>query len=249
MTSVCPVCFQGIAFADMILSKPSDAISSDQPSGMFSITYVWISCERPWTKPPAICQSDKPIRQCSHYIPGRVWTATTKTCKSFTHGKHRVGGWGGGGLAEIWPRPGWFGELNSSPHSWTLPSVSVDSSPRSYLIETFRFEDEESDEDDYEYEIWLKVFFAYSLNIDSPGSFILPYLTRKVSSVIFSEGGYALSRSQNDKTSTIWYLVSATSTFSIRLVVEWRRLPRFPAKMTLVHARALLITEEISYSS
>ena len=156
---------------------------------------------------------------------------------------------GGGGLAEIWPRPGWFGELNSSPHSWTLPSVSVDSSPRSYLIETFRFEDEESDEDDYEYEIWLKVFFAYSLNIDSPGSFILPYLTRKVSSVIFSEGGYALSRSQNDKTSTIWYLVSATSTFSIRLVVEWRRLPRFPAKMTLVHARALLITEEISYSS
>ena len=40
MTSACPVCFQGIAYADMILSKPSDAISSDQPSGMFSITYV-----------------------------------------------------------------------------------------------------------------------------------------------------------------------------------------------------------------
>ena len=28
--------------------------------------------------------------------------------------------------------------------------------------------------------------------------------------------------------------------FSLRLVVDWRRVPRFPAKMTLVHARVLL---------
>jgi len=33
-----------------------------------------------------------------------------------------------------------------------------------------------------------------------------------------------------------------------KLVVERRRLSRFPAKMTLVHARALLSTEKISYS-
>ena len=40
-------------------------------------------------------------------------------------------------------------------------------------------------------------------NIDFPKSFILPFFTRKVSTVTFSEGGYALSPSQNDKTSNI----------------------------------------------
>ena len=39
------------------------------------------------------------------------------------------------------------------------------------------------------------------LPIDSLESFILPFYTRKVSTVNFSEGGYTLSRSQNDKTS------------------------------------------------
>ena len=66
------------------------------------------------------------------------------------------------------------------------------------LIERFRFKDD----DDYEYEIWLKVF-AHSQNIDSQESFILPFFTRKVSTVTFSEGGYTLSRSQSDKTSNI----------------------------------------------
>ena len=82
-------------------------------------------------------------------------------------------------------------------------------------------------------------FFAYSQNIDSPESFILPFFTRKVSTVTFSEGGCTLSWSQNDKTFNSWYLVSATSTFSLKVVVEWRRLPPFRAKMTLVHSRAL----------
>ena len=36
-------------------------------------------------------------------------------------------------------------------------------------------------------------FFAYSQNIDSPESFILPFFTRKVSTVSFSEGGCTLS--------------------------------------------------------
>ena len=36
-----------------------------------------------------------------------------------------------------------------------------------------------------------------------PESFILPFFTRKFSIVILSEEGYALSRSQNDKTSDI----------------------------------------------
>ena len=46
----------------------------------------------------------------------------------------------------------------------------------------------------------FRVFSKYRL----PESFTLPLFTRKVYSiVIFSEGGYALSQSQNDKTSNI----------------------------------------------
>ena len=53
---------------------------------------------------------------------------------------------------------------------------------------------------------------------DFPESFSLPFFTRKVSTVIFSEGGYAFSRWQSDKTSNIWYLVFATTTLSRKLV-------------------------------
>ena len=62
-------------------------------------------------------------------------------------------------------------------------------------IETFRFEDE----DDYKYEIWLEVFSGL-LKISLPGKLHFTIFTRKVSIVIFSEGDYALSRKQNDKT-------------------------------------------------
>ena len=58
--------------------------------------------------------------------------------------------------------------------------------------ETFRFND------DNEYEILTLSFFAYSKNIDSPESFILPFFTRKVSTVIFRERGYTLSQSQDE---------------------------------------------------
>ena len=67
------------------------------------------------------------------------------------------------------------------------------------VIETFRFY---NDEYDNEYEIFLR-FFAYSQNIDSPESFILPFFTTNISTLTFSEGGYTLFRSQNDKTSNI----------------------------------------------
>ena len=43
--------------------------------------------------------------------------------------------------------------------------------------------------------------------------------------------------------------MSANSTFSLKFVVKCRQLSRFPAKMTLVHARALLGIEKISLSS
>ena len=46
--------------------------------------------------------------------------------------------------------------------------------------------------------------FAYSQNIDTPESFIVPFFIRKDSTVIYIEGGSALSWSQNDKTFNFW---------------------------------------------
>ena len=56
------------------------------------------------------------------------------------------------------------------------------------LLETLRFEDKE----DYEYEIWPNVF-SHILKIILE-SFILPFSSRKVSTVILSEEGQTLSR-------------------------------------------------------
>ena len=84
---------------------------------------------------------------------------------------------------------------NSSLPLSTLPVFVFD-----WSLETFRFKDK----DDYKFEIWLKIFFRYSQIKDTPQSFIFPFLTRKVSTATFSEGGYILSWSQNDKTSNIW---------------------------------------------
>ena len=67
-----------------------------------------------------------------------------------------------------------------------------------YVIETFRFKDE----NDYEYEICLKVFFhVFSKN--TPEFFNALFLTRNVSTVIVIEGGLDLSRLQIAKTSNI----------------------------------------------
>ena len=63
-------------------------------------------------------------------------------------------------------------------------------------------------------------FFRLLSNYRLPGKLHLPYFTRKVSTVILSEGRYALSRSQNDKTSNILNLVFASMTFTLKLVVE-----------------------------
>ena len=80
--------------------------------------------------------------------------------------------------------------------------TSIGSEFVSLLIESFKFED------------GLRVrdltwgFFASSQNIDFPESFILPFFTREVSIVIFSKGGYALSRSQMIKLLTCDILFS-----------------------------------------
>ena len=58
---------------------------------------------------------------------------------------------------------------------------------------------------------------------------MLPFSPQKLAlflwTVIFSEGDYELSGWQNDKTSNIWYFVFATTTFALKLVAEWRRVP------------------------
>ena len=93
----------------------------------------------------------------------------------------------------------------------------------------------------------LKFFRVLSKN-RYPGMLQCTFFTRNICTVILIGGAQNLSRSLNDKTSNIWQIVSATTTFSLKLVVEWRWLPRFPTKMTLVHERAILSIEKISYS-
>ena len=88
------------------------------------------------------------------------------------------------------------------------------------VITTFRCEDEG------EYEIWLN-FFSRILKVKtSRKTLALLSLVKEI------------TRS----------LVFATMTFALKLVVEWRQLPRFLAKM-LVHAGVLPCIEKISYSS
>ena len=54
------------------------------------------------------------------------------------------------------------------------------------ILESFRFEDN----NDYEYEILLKVFCVLSKNRHPPPDcFIVPFFTKKVSTVIFINGG------------------------------------------------------------
>ena len=54
------------------------------------------------------------------------------------------------------------------------------------LIESFRFEGENKL---YEYEIKLEVFARVLKKKDTPANFILLFFTKKVSTVIYTEGG------------------------------------------------------------
>ena len=73
-------------------------------------------------------------------------------------------------------------------------------------------------------------------------SFFLPYsfFTRKGTTYIIIDVGLTLSQSQNNKAFSDNFIMSLLRTLSQNHVVEGRRLSRFPTKMTLVHARALL---------
>ena len=90
-----------------------------------------------------------------------------------------------------WEKKQWNAEMNGKPDQ-TLGLCS-------WLLESFRF----ADENDYEYEIWFKVF---SRIVKRWTRRILhcTFFTRKVSTVIVIGGGWAFSRLQNAKTSNSW---------------------------------------------
>ena len=71
------------------------------------------------------------------------------------------------------------------------------------------------------------------------------FFTRKVSTVILLKEVIPSPNRKMIKLLTFWELAPVTKTL-LKLAVEWRWLSRFPAKMTLVHARAPLSIEKIS---
>ena len=80
-------------------------------------------------------------------------------------------------------------------------------------LESFRFQDE----DDWEYKIWLEVFSRIPKTPTFENASFYRISPKKLALLSFSEGGYTLSRSQNDKTTNIWYLVFASTTFVLKL--------------------------------
>ena len=88
---------------------------------------------------------------------------------------------------------------------------------------------------EYEYEIKPKVFVRVLKEKRHPRKLFFFPPKRLVRLFILRD----VKPSPDSKTATL---------FPPKPVVEWRRLSRFPAKMTLVRARALLSIEKISYS-
>ena len=72
------------------------------------------------------------------------------------------------------------------------------------IMESFRF----GDENDYEYEMWLKVLLAYSLKIDTLESFIVHFSPEKLPLLSLLK---EVKPSTGRKTSNIWWHVSATT--------------------------------------
>ena len=98
------------------------------------------------------------------------------------------------------------------------------------LMAILRFEEED--------DIYLvKVFFAYSQKLDSWGNIILPFLPEKK----VTSPDRKMLKLQTYENLFPWLRAQKT-------VVEWRRLSRFPAKMTLAHASALLSIVKIEFS-
>ena len=119
-----------------------------------------------------------------------------------------------------------------------------------YTIETLR----SGDETDCEDEIWHKVFRVFSKN-RYPGKlhwslFFFFFSPEKLKRWFLLKESKPSPDRKMIQLLNIWFTCFRHYDIisSLKLVVEWRRLSRFPAKMTLVHARAQLSLEKISYS-
>ena len=132
---------------------------------------------------------------------------------------------------------------------WSSLSIAVqafrDYREKNKKIETFRF----WDENNYEYQIWLKVFSRILKSWTPRKASLHFFSTKKISTVIFNKRALAISRRQNDKTSNTLKLVSFRHhDILAKTLGGMTTAIVFPAKMTLVYARALLCIEKISYS-
>ena len=114
-------------------------------------------------------------------------------------------------------------------------SVSFDS-----ILESFRFQDE----DDYDYEIWFKVFFEYRQKIVTLEFFILLFSPEKLALLSWLKEVTRSPDRKMLKLLTFDNLFPPLRYSRHKIVVEWRGLPRFPVKITLPHGPALLTIEK-----
>ena len=110
--------------------------------------------------------------------------------------------------------------------------------PQAKLLETFRFEDE----DHYVEEISLESALSSLKKIDTT-SFISLFSSEKLTRLFLLKEVKPSSDPKVIRLQTFDNLIiSVTTAFLLKPVVESRRLSRFPAKMTLVHAHAARTT-------
>ena len=110
--------------------------------------------------------------------------------------------------------------------------------PQAKLLETFRFEDQ----DHYVDEISLESVLRSLKKIDTP-SFISLFSPEKLTRLFLLKEVKPSSDPKVIRLQTFDNLIiSVTTAFLLKPVVESRRLSRFPAKMTLVHTHAARTT-------
>ena len=113
------------------------------------------------------------------------------------------------------------------------------------IKETFKFNDEK----DWEYEIWLKGF-SRILKQQTLRKLHCTFESKEKLSLLFLLKEVKPSTDRKMINFQTFDNLAATMTFSLKkLVVEWRRLSRFPAKLTLPHWQGLLSVEKILNSS
>ena len=99
------------------------------------------------------------------------------------------------------------------------------------IVATFRFQLE----NDFEYEIWIQVFYRSTRK-----RYILKSLTNLTQKLRMMIAKPFCDSEKMRWPGYVSRIGSAAALFFQKLVVKWRQLFHFPVKMTLVHARVLL---------